>query len=77
MNVVQKHLPPMAVGDAARPDLDLTQRTETCAKVGHNRPRLLPRGKVGAFQVPLIVDQLRVGLFGPTPRGRTYRPGTR
>ena len=49
MNVVQKHLPPMAAGDAARPDLDSTQRTETCAKVGHNRPRLLPRREVPAF----------------------------
>src|SRR5262245_64451502 len=54
------------------PYLDSTQRTETCAKVIHNRPRLLPRGKVSAFRVPLIVDQLRVGLFDPTPRGRTY-----
>src|SRR5215813_4121536 len=54
------------------PDLDSTQRTETCAKVIHNRPRLLPRGEVTAFRMPLIVDQLGVGLFGPTPWGRTY-----
>src|SRR5262249_3688284 len=55
-----------------RPDLASTPRTETCTKVVHNRLGLLPRGKVSAFRMPLIVDQLGVGLFGPTPRGRTY-----
>src|SRR5262249_58942170 len=55
-----------------RPDLASTPRTETCTKVVHNRPRLLPRGEVSPFRVPLIVDQLGVGLFDPTPRGRTY-----
>src|SRR5262245_55112153 len=49
-----------------------TQRTETCTKVVHNRCRLLPRREVTAFRVPLIVDQLGVGFFGPTPRGRAY-----
>ena len=62
----------IAAAVAAAWTLISTQRTETCAKVVHDRPRLLPSGKVAAFRVPLIVDQLGVGLFGPTPRGRTY-----
>src|SRR6185295_11826439 len=45
---------------------------EARAKIVHDRLRLLPRGKVTALRVPLVVDQLGVGLFGPTPRGRAY-----
>jgi len=29
----------------------------------HNCSRLLPRGEVSAFRVPLIVDQLGIGLL--------------
>src|SRR5918993_4211824 len=51
-------------------NLELPQRLETCAKIFHDRLRLLPRGKVRTFRMALIVGQLGISLFGPLPRNR-------
>src|SRR5262245_27386198 len=49
---------------------ELSQRLETGAKIFHDCLRLLPRGKVRACRMTLVVRQLGIGLFGPLPRNR-------
>src|SRR5262249_38654570 len=45
------------------------QRSETRAHFLGQELRLLEGGEVPAFGKPVVVNQLRIGLFGPTPRG--------
>ena len=46
------------------------QRTEGGAEFGGKECRLLPRGKMRAFRMALVVDQLGIGILGPLPRNR-------
>src|SRR5262245_6437017 len=43
------------------------QRSETRAHFLGQELRLLEGGEVPAFGEPVVVNQLRIGLFGPTP----------
>src|SRR5262245_37440530 len=48
----------------------LAQRAEARAHFLGQELRLLEGGEVPAFGEPVVVNQVRIGLFGPTPRGR-------
>src|SRR5262249_16838575 len=48
----------------------LAQGSEACANLFAQELRLLPRAQVPALGKPVVVHQLWIGLFGPTPRSR-------
>ena len=48
--------------------LDLPQRLEPCAEIAHQELRLFPRREVPAFVVLLVVEELGIRPFRPTPR---------
>src|SRR3989337_2873357 len=51
-----------------RPDLRLPKRPKSVADLLREDLRLLPGREVPAFREPVVVNQLGIGFFGPTPR---------
>ena len=48
----------------------LAQWSEHGSELGREELRLFPGSEVPAFREALVIDELRVGSFRPTPRGR-------
>src|SRR6185503_14394231 len=64
--------PPGRAGRAGsrRATLRRTQRSEACANLFAEGLRLLPSGEVSALGELVVVNEFRIGLLRPTPRGR-------